>query len=261
MVLRGSVYSDTLNMHTGISVVVPEKTRRGAYKIAYLLHGLHGNSGTWLENTLLPVYAKEYDALFIMPEAGRSFYTDMKHGLAFFTYISEELPGICERIFNISGAPEDTAVMGCSMGAYGALRCALSKPERYGFCGGISTACLFINESLDGLRKDSGPWLKAGGPQAEVVFRDFCTAFGDDLRYSPDDLILSLAQKASEAPRKPELYMACGREDDFYGENLRFRSEMEKLGFDFTFEDWPGGHDWYFFNEALRKSLKRWLGD
>jgi S-formylglutathione hydrolase FrmB len=262
MILRGSVYSESLNMYTGISFLGPEKVRRGgAYKVVYLFHGLHGNNSTWLDNTQLPVYAKAYDTLFVMPEVGRSFYANMKHGLAFFTYVRDELPEICGRVFNISASPGDTAVMGCSMGAYGALKCAFSKPERYGFCGGISTACLFLNENLDGLRIEPGPWLKAGGPDAEAVYRDFRMAYGDDLQYSPEDLILSLVEKSMAAPRRPELYMACGTGDEFYGENIRFRSEMEKRGFDFTFEEWTGAHDWYFFNEALKKALERWLGN
>ncbi|MDR2080080.1 MAG: esterase family protein [Treponema sp.] len=261
MILQGNVYSELLNMHTGINVLVPEKTQKGGpCKTAYLLHGLHGNSDTWLANTMLPVYAKEYDVLFIMPEVGRSFYTDMKRGLPYFTYVRDELPEICRQVFNISGDPGDTAVIGCSMGAYGALRCAFTKPEQYGFCGSISGACLFINESLDGLRQDAAPWLKARGAHAERVLRDFYAAFGDDLRYGPEDLILPLIEKAAAAPRKPKLYAACGDGDEFYQENLRFRSEVEKFGIDFTFEDWPGDHDWYFFSDALKKALEQWLG-
>jgi putative tributyrin esterase len=30
---------------------------------------------------------------------------------------------------------------------------------------------------------------------------------------------------------------------------------MKNLDFDFTYEEWPGSHDWYFFNEALKKAL------
>ncbi|GHT58217.1 hypothetical protein FACS1894109_12080 [Spirochaetia bacterium] len=27
---------------------------------------------------------------------------------------------------------------------------------------------------------------------------------------------------------------------------------------DFTYEEWPGIHDWYFFNDALKKALEMW---
>lgn len=34
---------------------------------------------------------------------------------------------------------------------------------------------------------------------------------------------------------------------------------MKKLDFDFTYEEWAGDHDWYFFNEALKKALEKSL--
>jgi S-formylglutathione hydrolase FrmB len=149
----------------------------------YLFHGLRGDSGSWLDNSMLPVFARDYNAVFILPDAGRSFYADMKYGQNFFTWLSRELPGLCKRLFNITAKPADTAVIGCSLGGYGALKCALSYPGRYGFCGAL---------------------------------------------------------------------------DRLYPENIRFREDMEQLEFDFTFEEWEGGHDWEFFNEALKRALRAW---
>lgn len=247
-------------MHTGLSVLVPGNGPvKGSYKIAYLLHGLHGNHDTWLDNTMLPIFAKDYNVVFIMPEAGRSFYTNLHKGLTYFTYISEELPEICRRVFNISGRREDTAIMGCSMGGYGALKCALSKPERYGFCGAVSSACLFLKSILEGLRRDISPWIEKGGPQAEPILRDLYAAFGDDLTWNPDDDILELAGRLSGAPVKPVIYTACGTEDNFREENLHFKEKMEKLDFDFTYEEWQGDHEWYFFDGALKKAMEKWF--
>jgi S-formylglutathione hydrolase FrmB len=33
---------------------------------------------------------------------------------------------------------------------------------------------------------------------------------------------------------------------------------MKTAGFNFTYEEWKGAHEWYFFNEALKKSLEFW---
>jgi len=33
---------------------------------------------------------------------------------------------------------------------------------------------------------------------------------------------------------------------------------MKNTVFDYTYEEWPGGHDWYFFNEGLKKALEVW---
>ena len=73
-----------------------------------------------------------------MPEVNRSFYTDMAYGPEYFTYITEELPGLCESMFHISTSSEDRYIAGMSMGGYGCLKAALSHPECYTGCAAIS---------------------------------------------------------------------------------------------------------------------------
>ncbi|GHV56281.1 esterase [Spirochaetia bacterium] len=259
MILRGEVSSDALGMHTGINILTPDNVKGSdPYRIVYLLHGLHGDQNSWLDKTMLPVFANDYNAVFVMPAVGRSFYTDMKYGQKYFTYVTEELPEICRKVFNISGRREATAVMGCSMGGYGALKCALSRPEQYGFCGTVSAACLYLKENLDGLRKDPSPWLKQGGSNAEAIYRDFIAIFGDDFPWKPEIEITELAKKAEAGPVRPKIYAACGEQDSLCTDNRRFKTDMEKRSFDFTYEEWLGIHDWYFFNDALKKAMKAW---
>jgi len=260
MLLRGNVFSQTLEMETGITLVTPTNLRTDSpYKVAYLLHGLCGRSGDWADYTMLPTYANDYRTIFIMPEAARSFYTDMKYGLRYFTYISDELPDICKNVFNISVKREDTAIMGASMGGYGALKCALSKPEQYGYCCAFSSACLFLKEYLarQQMYGNTKEFRQANGEQ---LVKDFEAVFGEALEWTAKDDILDLAKMANEQIIKPKLYCTCGTLDTFHEDNLRFRNEMKKLNFDFTYEDWPGKHNWYFFDESLKKAIKFCFG-
>jgi S-formylglutathione hydrolase FrmB len=255
MILRGDFSSEVLRVSVNIQVLIPDHAA-GPYCVVYLLHGLHGNQGTWLDNTMLPVYAKKYNAAFVMPEGMRSFYTNQKYGREYYAFFSEELPRVCKKVFTISAKREDTAVMGCSMGGYGALRLALSKPEQFGFCGAISPACLYFKELLAGLRKDPAPWLT--GPEEAAIYQDLKIIYGDDLAYRPDYDIVELIKNFPASSPKPVIYAACGTEDDLRSDNLRFRDEMKNIDFDYTYEEWQGGHDWYFFNEALKKALQGW---
>jgi S-formylglutathione hydrolase FrmB len=260
MLLRGNFYSDVLRLYTGIAIFVPDHYQdEGPYKVCYLFHGLHNDQNAWVDSTMLQVFARDYRTLFVLPAVGRSFYTDMKHGYKYFAYVSEELPHIVSKVFNISSRREDTAVIGCSMGGYGALKAALSKPGQYGFCGAISSACLFINEHLEGLRKNADYWLKTGGPEAQAILTDFQAAFGEDLAYADSDEILKLAEKTAARTVRPRIYAACGTEDNLQKENLRFKTHIEKLNLDYTYEEWAGAHDWHFFNDALKKALEAWL--
>ena len=256
MILRGYFYSEVLHTSENIEFIVPDGGE-GPYRAVYLLHGLHGNQGTWIDNTMLPYYSKEYNALFIIPEAGRSFYCNQKYGRPYFSFISEELPEISRKIFNISTRREDTAVMGCSMGGYGALKLALSKPDQFGFCGAIATACAYLKSMLDTLRTDPDSFRKKGPEEAEILM-DLYTIYGDDLEYLPENDVSALVNNFPAGKPKPTIYVTCGTEDDLREENLKFRDEMKDTAFDFTYEEWSGGHEWYFFNDALKKTLEFW---
>ena len=65
-------------MDTSIAVFIPDGLHRDKpYQITYLLHGLKGNHNTWVDYTLLPLYALDYQSIFVIPAVNRSFYTDM----------------------------------------------------------------------------------------------------------------------------------------------------------------------------------------
>lgn len=57
----------------------------------------------------------------VMPEVGRSFYTDMAAGSKYWTFISEELPEIARKFFGLSERREENFAAGLSMGGYGAF--------------------------------------------------------------------------------------------------------------------------------------------
>ncbi len=257
MILRGNVFSRTLEMETGITIIAPgDYQRNHPLQVIYLLHGLCGRSGDWAEYTMLPVYANQYHTLFVLPDGARSFYTNMKYGFRYFSYITEELPQICNHVFQISANREDTAIMGASMGGYGALKCALSKPEQYGWCCAFSSPCLFLKEDLEDF-KTKGHTKEFIAMFGEQLIRDFQGIFGEEYPWSPEDEILELAKKVSSQAVKPNIYTSCGTEDPFTAYNRRFRDEMSPIDIEYSYEEWPGGHDWNFFNEALQKGLTR----
>ena len=256
MVLRGDFSSEALHMSTNIQLYVPDKIKP-PYRVVYLLHGLHGNQGTWLDYSMLSYFAKDYNAVFVMPEAGRSFYFNQKYGRNYCDYISEELPDMCSRVFNITAEVKYTAVMGCSMGGHGALSMAFKRPDRFGFCGAISPACLYFEPMLDSLRKNAETYCKTG-LEADAILKDFRAAYGEDLEYIPDNDVSVLVKKLPADMPKPVIYTTCGTEDELRKECLQFNEDIKDLGFDYTYEEWSGGHEWYFFSAALKKTLEFW---
>ena len=255
MILRGVFFSQKLEMETNISIIAPDNSSNQPLKVVYLLHGICGRSGDWIDYSMLPNYSKEYQVLFIMPEVVRSFYADMKYGLDYFSYITEELPLMCNSTFNLSPRREDIAIMGASMGGYGALKAALSKPQNYGFCGAFSSPCLMLKEHLE----YSEGALKFKELFGERLFKDFQAIFGEKIEWNPNADVIELAKNFNDKSLKPRLFITCGTEDSFYHDNKRFNGILHDLGLDASFEEWQGNHDWTCFDEALKRALKCFL--
>ena len=256
MRLSGTVYSEVLEMDTPLSVITPNDLKREEpYNVAYILHGLRGNACSWPDYSMLPVYAIGGRTVYILPDAGRSFYTDMRHGFRYFTYITEELPQICRSLFRVSADREHTAVMGASMGGYGALKCALARPEQYGMCGAFSSGCLFIREDLEQLRS-------AGFDEAEKMFgrqlvNDIPSVFGEDLAWKPEYELTELAANAARKGILPRIYMTCGTRDKFLPSHVKFTNALDEIGIPYEFEQWEAGHDFLCFDEAIKRAIFR----
>lgn len=233
----GTVYSASLGMMTGIAVSLPDEGREqpGGLPVLYLLHGLGDNRSCWLRRTAVDRYAEEYGIAVVMPEVQRSFYCDMVHGPAYFTYIADELPRICQRLFRLSDRREDTFIAGNSMGGYGALKAALSRPERFAAAAGFSSAADVRGRPI--LDTAEGYAIHGG-----------CLQERDDL--------FRLAENAAGKPDNcPRLYMTCGKSDFLYEDNRKFREHVLQLGLPLTYEEWEGGHSWDFWDASVRKAM------
>ncbi len=259
MLLRGMVASKALGMETGLSIIAPDHGMPGTHDkpgCCYLLHGIYANHENWTTYSMLPVYARDYNIVFVMPDAGRSFYADLRYGQKFFSYVADELPRIVAKTFNIATDRESTSIMGGSMGGFGALAIALRRPERFARCGAFGSAALFLKRFVDGIEgKDKGRALREMlGPQ---LAEDFRCVLGDAFAVPPELDLPALAGVVASAVVKPRFYSACGIDDvQFRGENAAFAEHMQSLGHDFVHEELEGGHDWYFFDRAIRRGLE-----
>lgn len=253
-IFRGTIRSEALGMDTGLAIVLPydrpAALQKTPCKTLYLLHGLGDNSEAWTRYTAVERYARDKGVAVVMPEVQRSFYADMQNGLRYFTYIADELPDLCVRLFQISAAPADTYIAGLSMGGYGALKCAFTHPERYAGCASFSGAVHIARILRDTLADRDDKHLD-----------EFRAVFGQQLSIPPEAELFHLAERLTRLPLEviPDLYITCGEEDFLFDDNLVFKDHLEKLELPFVFEQWPGAHTWDFWDESVRRMLDRFL--
>jgi len=258
----GTIYSDMLEIDTRLSIILPQdsrnnrnnsasvkKTTRVKPKTLILLHGLTDNAAAWWMRTSIIRYAEQYGFAVIMPQADKSFYNDMVYGDAYFKYITDELPVICADMFNISFLPADLIVAGLSMGGYGALKCAMTYPERYSACGAFSSAW-DIRGMAENLR-------------AQTVTRGFEKTFQAVFGATPDipdqSDLCKLAELNNERFKHLNIYMSCGLQDGLLESNQRLAKLIgEYTTSRFRYEEWEGDHQWDFWDESIKRLLQ-WL--
>ena len=238
-------YSEALGMQTECYVVMPQRSSQGEigiesnakeakYKCLYLLHGLSDDHSIWLRRTGIERYAAEYGICVVMPCAHKSFYTDMKYGNKYYTYIAKELPRIIREFFNVSDKREDNYIAGLSMGGYGALKIALREHGTFGAAAGLS--------SVANIRR----------PGWEAIQY---AIWGDDLQVPDEDDLFYLVDQCEKFADRPRLYMAVGTGDYMYEDNVRLKEKIESLDYDYTYREGAGIHDWTFWDEYIQYVL------
>lgn len=258
--MDGTLFSKVLNRETHFRIALPQDSRaritgtqqknsrtEKAPRTLILLHGYSGSYSTWTDYTSLARYAAAHNIAVVMPDGIKSLYSDMVYGEQFFRFITEELAETCSAMFHISTDPKSLMIAGNSMGGYGALRCALTYPERYFVCGAFSAAAdlkkNLTAERMENIGSEAGRCMQA--------------VLGETLEV-PDHMdIFSLAEKLREKAEHLMMYHTCGRQDFLYSDNLRLRSCLENQQFkDYRFDEMEGVHDWAFWDKAIENFME-----
>ena len=244
--LQIQFFSAALNVASTVNVILPEADQGigmdgsdgdNPPDVLYLLHGYSDDHSIWMRRTSVERYAASHNLAVIMPAVNHSFYCNEVTGERYWDYVSEELPMIMHRFLRLTDDPDRTFVAGLSMGGYGAMRLALTYPDRFGaaasFSGAVDIADTFYQDNRsDEIRRVFGSLKHIRGSEADNYF---------------------LMKENAEAWHKPRLYVSCGTADFLYPQHLRFVPELKKYGWDVTAVKKKGAvHEWGFWDEQIR---------
>ncbi|TYP74743.1 alpha/beta hydrolase [Paenibacillus methanolicus] len=254
-------FAETLGLQSSIDVILPERTRRRVglasseggppYPALYLLHGASDNHTCWQRFSSIERYAADKGIVIVMPAVQYSFYSDMKQGFPYWTYLTEELPGIVRDFFPVSDRREDTFAAGLSMGGYGAFKLGIRQPDRFAavasLSGSLSQRSRIVVDPNAGF---SNP----------ILFEMARLTFGSAEAYdgSEHDLAHVLEGKIGEGARLPKFYQACGTADFNLAINRDFHRHFADR-VDLTYVETPNaGHEWSYWDEEIQHVLD-WL--
>ena len=253
--LNVNFFSEVLGKQVQMNVILPQRSRgqigmasieekTDTYPTLYLLHGMSDDHTIWERRTSIERYASEKGIAVVMPNGDLSWYTDMKHGGNYFTFMSDELPAVCRDFFpKMSPKREETFVGGLSMGGYGAFKLALRCPETFSRAISLSGALdfgTFYERTREGFAYNI-----AGDKETEFI--------------GSDNDLFAVAERLVKSGRPlPSLWQWCGTEDSLYKDNIRMRDHLMKLGFDLTYLESEGNHNWACWDKWIQTALG-WL--
>jgi S-formylglutathione hydrolase FrmB len=220
------------------------------YPVVYVLHGLFEGPGFWERRGLAPLLARLREQgggefLVVAVDGGNSFFVNGPQG-AFQDLVSRDIVAHVEATYRARTDRASRALLGVSMGGYGALRIAFMEQDR--FCA-VATHSAMLLEAVPNASEGAGRGQMAA----------FHAVFGDPIdvkRWQAADPI-ALAAKA-DPKTTPALYFDCGA-DDRYGlaaGNRHLHDTLAARGVPHTFTLPPGDHGYEFVRARIEESLR-----
>jgi putative tributyrin esterase len=194
-------HSAALNRDMQYRVVLPAAIIAGAKLPAiYLLHGGDGSFRDWSNYSDVARFA-ERGLILVMPEGDESYYVNAAERPQdrYEDYIVHDLITDVESKFPVAAGRTNRAIVGVSMGGYGAVKLALSHPDMFVFAGGISPAIDVPSRPFSIKRIQQ--WRHHGS-----IFGPW----GSQSRHNGDPFVLA---RSTDPGKTPYLFLTCGEQE------------------------------------------------
>ena len=286
-VITSYFYSDSLGYDMYYEIVLPpsyESNPDSTYPSIYFLHGFgldyswYGSVVSVFEDMMASGEIRESILIkpdgFVIPYLG-SMYTNSDYNGQFEDYIVQDLISHIDGFYNTIDNSSYRAIMGHSMGGYGAVKLSIKFPELFQVAASHSGPVAIENvipDLLPVLLAETGilgyqPW----NGTVSLFMYSASAAFSpdvDDWPYYVDlpvdyygnvidevwDLwlghdALTLAQENLANIQSIRFYMDCGDQDDylFYNHSTSFSEFLDEVNINHVYETYPGDH----FTEVL----------
>jgi putative tributyrin esterase len=219
-------------------VISPSHSVRPKLPVVYLLHGGGGGFRDWSNYSDVAGFA-ESGRLLVMPEGESSYYTNAVDPPQdrFEDYITRDLIDDVEDRFPAASGRANRAIIGVSMGGFGAVKIALRHPGLFAFAGGISSA-------IDVPRRAFSWKRLSQSRHNESIFGPT----GSQTRRENNPFVLARTANPQDSPY---LFLTCGEQEGLLPANREFAALLGQRHFSYEFHTVSGGHDWNQWNAWL----------
>ena len=257
--INGTFYSNVLEQEVALDLYLPNDRAENSIKkpdgVVYFLHGMGSSQKRFREYTAANRYAMDNHLAIVYVSAPMSFYSDMKYGMKYYTYITEELPQFLASAYGLDLPREKTFLAGLSMGGYGTLKIGLNNPDMFGAIAPFS-APTNIKMMVETIKKQN---------PTGTELSTFINVLGEDLEIKDTDDPYYLMEQVSKLPaeEQPRIRLMCGKQDELaniYMQNVEFDKYAKTLPLaDYKFMAWDGGHEYAFWDRAMMHAVAFFL--
>ena len=244
-VITKTLMSTMLKKQVSYNVVLPNSygTDNRKYPVVYLLHGAWGGYNDWNAKSGVAAYAATTDFIVVMPDAnGNSWYNDSPGSGAVESFITEELRKDVEKNYRTIGNRNGRALIGLSMGGYGALHLATSHNQLYCAAASLSGAVGWGTSTFD--------------KNLIVMAKDLYPT-DTDANYQKDAVLPSILQHVKNGLYDgPSLYFDCGKEDFLIKSNQELEAALLTKQIPHEYSEFDGAHTWTYWDAHIRDAFQ-----
>lgn len=227
-----------LGKATAFNIILPtDSSIAGPYPVLYLLHGYSDDHTIWCRRTSVERYVEGRGLIVVMPDSHLGWYTNAAHGQPYEDHILEDVIGFVDRSFPTIASRAGRCIGGLSMGGYGAMKLGLKHPQLFASVHAHSAAFVIPNPN----------WNNEFRQKMSLIF-------GPDPAGSDND-VFALAARANRK-KLPALHIDCGTEDYLIDGNRRFRAHLKKLKIAHQYHEYPGIHDWAYWDRHIPAAIE-----
>ncbi len=257
-----SFYSKILNQDVKYSVSLPMDYFRtkNSYPVVYLLHGLGDDESSWLEYGRITQAADRLiknreiiPMIFIMAQGFRNYYVNDHAGTFLYQdMFTKELVPLIDSLFRTVPGKHQRALMGYSMGGFGALLIPLKHPDIFTVSVPLSIS---IRTDAQYIKEDAAEWDQQWGRLfggVGKVGEDRITDYYKE-NYPFHIIETTDLQKYSDL----KIYIDNGDDEQtLCRSNEELHILMRNKSFPHEFRVRNGGHEFVYWREAIPNGLR-----
>lgn len=230
----------------------------GRYPVIYMLKG-YGEAGKDWSSWISRINQLEVNDLqpmiYIFPECYNTYYCNSYDGLdPYMDMLINDLVPFVDKSFRTIADREHRAVMGYSMGGFGAMALALKHPETFSMSVPLSmsfrTDEQYMTESAGGWDYQWGSIFGGKGQSGEARLTDYYKSHCPFYQFIPEN---------KEELSKVKWFFHCGDdEEQLLIANDNLHVQLRDYGYEHEFRISDGGHSGDYWRNAARETL-RWI--